>query len=152
MGDNLDKNFRPSFQRAENSTNSMHIFHMYAVKDRLDLSAYSDSPPDSPKVDVQKLLVSKHDVECMVNDAVALISRLIILYKCAYYISMESRILVQCMDTYHSQRRNVNFHFDFEFSKEMSSKSNLVSKTYIVVFSFMCNLLLQTTAWDIASQ
>lgn len=75
MGDNLDKHFRPSFQRVGNSTTSMHCFHMYVVKDRIDFSAYSDNPPDNSKVDVKKLLISKDDVACMMNDAVALISR-----------------------------------------------------------------------------
>ena len=53
----------------------MYCFHMYAVKDRIDFSAYSDNPPDNSKVDVKKLLISKDDVACMMNDAVALISR-----------------------------------------------------------------------------
>ena len=48
---------------------------MYAVKDRIDFSAYSDNPPDNSKVNVKKLLISKDDVACMMNDAVALISR-----------------------------------------------------------------------------
>lgn len=36
--DNIDKNFRPSFQRKDWQTKSMHYFHAYAVADRLNLS------------------------------------------------------------------------------------------------------------------
>ena len=73
-GDNIDKNIRPSVQRCDNKTNSMHCFHMYAVQDRIDLSLYSDSPPTS-KIDVKKLLVTKDDFTQMTSDAVVLISR-----------------------------------------------------------------------------
>jgi L1 cell adhesion molecule like protein len=42
VGDNLDKNFRRSYQRLERQTVSHHYFHMYAVKDRVDLCQASD--------------------------------------------------------------------------------------------------------------
>ena len=43
--DNVDKDVRPSFQRIDYKTRSLHYFHEYAVLDRIDLSNLSDSPP-----------------------------------------------------------------------------------------------------------
>ena len=44
VGDNIDKNFRRSFQRVDFQTRSFHYFHSYAVLDRIDLSGYTDTP------------------------------------------------------------------------------------------------------------
>jgi len=33
VGDNIDKNVRPSFQRAQHQTKSLHYFNSYAVRD-----------------------------------------------------------------------------------------------------------------------
>ena len=40
--DNVDKNIRPSFQRIDRQTQSLHYCHTIAVKDRIDLSEYSE--------------------------------------------------------------------------------------------------------------
>ena len=53
VGDNIDKNFHPSFSRSDRKTQSPHYFHYYAVLDRLDLSSCSDDIPTTP-VDVNK--------------------------------------------------------------------------------------------------
>ena len=43
VGDNIDKNFRRSFQRVDFiQTRSFHYFHSYAVLDRIDISGYTD--------------------------------------------------------------------------------------------------------------
>ena len=55
VGDNLDKNFRRTFQTIDYQTVSHHFFHSYAVLDRIDLSGLSDLPP-SGVIDVMKLL------------------------------------------------------------------------------------------------
>lgn len=36
VGDNIDKNITPSFQRLDHQTKSVHYFHAFAVKDRID--------------------------------------------------------------------------------------------------------------------
>jgi len=48
---------------------------MYAVKDRVDFSACSDSPPRNSTVEVKKLIINKSDVEHMKKDAEVLIAR-----------------------------------------------------------------------------
>ena len=78
VGDNIDKNFHPSFQHYYNSTNSMHAFHVYAVQDRIDFSSYSDVNPDR-SIDVTKLLIAKADIDQFKDNAVVLLSRYVIL-------------------------------------------------------------------------
>jgi len=45
VGYNVDKNVKPSLQRFDNKTNSLHYFHYYAVLDRMDLSACCEVVP-----------------------------------------------------------------------------------------------------------
>ena len=44
--DNFDQNIRPSFQRTNKQTLSTDYCHVYAVKDRINLSSLSDTQPD----------------------------------------------------------------------------------------------------------
>lgn len=71
--DNVDKNFRPSTQQYDNETNPW--FHLHAVKDRIDLSSYSDYTPNSAAIDINKLLIHKDDVKQITSNADTLISR-----------------------------------------------------------------------------
>ena len=41
-GDNIDKNVRRRYQRSDRTTISLHHFHMYAVKNRVDFTLESD--------------------------------------------------------------------------------------------------------------
>ena len=41
VGDNIDKNIRASFQRIDHQTKSIHYFHTFAAKDRIDFSNLS---------------------------------------------------------------------------------------------------------------
>ena len=75
VGDNIDKNFRRSFYRHNRQTISMHAFHTYAVKDRIDLSSLSDAPPSGAKVDIAKLLICQADIDGLNKDVTTLLSR-----------------------------------------------------------------------------
>ena len=61
MGDNIDKNIRPSLQRFDNKTNSLHYFHYYAILDRLDLSACSEIV-STDIIDLKDRLVGMSDM------------------------------------------------------------------------------------------
>ena len=74
VGDNIDKNIRPSFSRSDKSTQSLHCFHYYAVLDRVNLSLFSDATPNM-EVDVDKLLINQEDIAQLQSDAITLISR-----------------------------------------------------------------------------
>jgi len=60
--DNVDKNLRPSFQRVDRQTASLHYVHIYAVKDRIDLSSLSDRFPVSVTVKPSDILPTSSDL------------------------------------------------------------------------------------------
>ena len=75
VGDNIDKNFCRSFYRHDRQTISMHAFHMYAVKDRIDFSSLSDVTPTGTKIDVTKLLIEQAQVDDLNEHVIVLLSR-----------------------------------------------------------------------------
>ena len=74
VGDNVDKNIRPSLQRFHNKTNSLHYFHYYAVLDRLDPSACSEVI-STDMIDLKDILVGMSDMTQLECDSITLISR-----------------------------------------------------------------------------
>ena len=61
VGDNLDKNFRCTFQRIDYQTRSFHFFHAYAVLDRVNLSGTSDIPQPG-LIDFTKVIPTRAEV------------------------------------------------------------------------------------------
>jgi len=74
VGDNIDKNVRPSFQRRDHQTESMHCFHSYAVASRIDLSQFSDTLPPAT-VSPESVLPNNSDLLQLYNDFEILVSR-----------------------------------------------------------------------------
>lgn len=77
VGDNIDKNIHPRFQRHEKRGQSLHYFHGYAVRDRIDLSTLSDVTPPFHKPDPATFLPSKNDISCLSDELTVLVSRLV---------------------------------------------------------------------------
>ena len=76
VGDNLDRNIKPSFQRQESHTGqSLHYFHGYAVQDRVDLSCYSNANPPCTTPDPSAILPSAADFSALKDELDVLISR-----------------------------------------------------------------------------
>lgn len=75
LGDNFDKNVRPSYQRSNKQTVSLHFFHALAVSDRIDFSALSDAAPHSVVIDPCLLLPTAADVETVKKEFQVFISR-----------------------------------------------------------------------------
>ncbi len=76
VGDNIDKNIQPSFQRLErHHVQSRLYFHGYAVKDRLNLSEYSDDISPFVTPDPSVLLPSVMDLCSLKKDLALLIAR-----------------------------------------------------------------------------
>ena len=42
VGDDIDMNIKPRDMRSDHQTKSLHYFHAYTVRDRIDLSKYED--------------------------------------------------------------------------------------------------------------
>ncbi|XP_065917243.1 uncharacterized protein [Dysidea avara] len=108
--DNVDKNFHPSFQRIHHQTKLLHCVHMYAAKDRIDLSLYSNAPPQNVAITPEDILPSLNDL-CSIKE---------------HFKVLVSRILVQQMEKFSTQKKDVLWHIPFLYSEEMSMKSTVV--------------------------
>ena len=77
VGDNVDKNVRPSLQRLTHQTKSLHHFHSYAVKDRVNLSSASDASKSCP-LDLSSFVMSSQDWNWFKDTCQVLVSRYIL--------------------------------------------------------------------------
>ena len=66
-GDNVDKNFRPSHQREDRRTRSLHAFHSCAIKNRIDVSSLSDAPGSCILTD-QLFLLNNSDIKRLTRE------------------------------------------------------------------------------------
>lgn len=76
VGDNVDKNVKPSLQRFEKRGQSLHHFHSFGVRDRIPAASLPDIPPKTSAPDPAKFLPSAVDVECVKKEMSILLSRL----------------------------------------------------------------------------
>ena len=76
--DNVDKNIRPSFFRCENTGESLHYFHSYAVFGRIPISSLSDVPPTKTRVEPSIFLPTEEDISFVKDEMAILISRYVI--------------------------------------------------------------------------
>lgn len=80
VGDNIDKNVRPRHMRQDRQTLSMHYYHSYAVRDRVNVSGLSDARPslkNTPllSVPVTDVLPSDSDHKNLMHNFALLVSR-----------------------------------------------------------------------------
>lgn len=115
VGDNIDKDVKPRQMRFDNQTRSLHYFHTYALKDRVDLSSLSDKPHPLPvdikAIDLTELLPDKADDKCLQKNFAVLMARVI-----CKYVPFFSRY-----------GQAVERHIEHKYSHEMSLKSVVVS-------------------------
>lgn len=115
-GDNIDKNVRRRYQRSDKTTISLHYFHMYGVKNRIDVSHLSDETPSCTLDKKAKALL----VMPSCDDDVQLKKNVAILI---------SRVLVNHMEFFKFCFADVTcWHIKHQHYKEMSAKSVVVSK------------------------
>lgn len=75
-GDNLDRSTKPTYQRQEQKALSLHYFHSFAVKDRVNLQDLSNEPPDSRILpDPEVCLPSRDDISAVTDEMCILLSR-----------------------------------------------------------------------------
>ena len=114
-GDNIDKNVRRRHVRFDRQTISLHYFHYYAVKDRVNLGTMSDSlPKETPVVKevIQKILPTSTDDESFLDKFAVLLGRML----CNHI-------------TYFKENFGdvVERHIPHLYSQDMSKKSEIVS-------------------------
>lgn len=73
--DNLDKNIRPSHQRSDRQTISLHYCHVMAVSDRIDFSSLSDVAPQNVVINPCSLLPTVAEVDALKQEFQVIISR-----------------------------------------------------------------------------
>ncbi len=112
VGDNIDKNVKPRDMTSDHQTRSLHYFHSYAVRDRIDLSELSSKPPapDLSQMNSDKLLP-------MVDDEKFLLENMAILM---------GRTLKKYMPFFTKFAVGLEQHILHEFYDQMSTKSEVV--------------------------
>ena len=90
VGDNIDKNIKPRNMTFDYQTRSLHYFHAYAVRDRIDLSSFSSDPPevDLEQLNLESLLPTVDDCRALYSNLAVLVGR--IHTACTRKISLES--------------------------------------------------------------
>lgn len=145
VGDNIDKNIRPRYQRHNMRGQSLHYFHGYAVKDRVNLSELLDKPPARTMPKSSVFIPSLSDLTSLKEELAILIARCVYTYnsishtpKCMYMCTITCektnkyvcislfRVLVQHMSCFKDQSKLVVTHIPSRHSKEMERKSEVV--------------------------
>lgn len=119
-GDNIDKNVKRRYFRVDKlpNTRSLHYFHYYAVKDRVDFSDMGEEPIQCKQLDLQQVATSllpssEDDAELRKNISV-----------------MVSRVLYNNLPYFkHTFDGVINWHIEHEYYKEMCEPSEWVSHT-----------------------
>lgn len=112
-GDNLDKNVKPTEYRVDSQTKSLHYFQTYAVRDRIDLTSYDDTPPvlDESSINTKRLLPSESDYKKLTKN----------------FTHHVVRILKEYMPFFSSFGSGLERHIRHQYYEEMSQKSEVVS-------------------------
>ncbi len=116
VGDNIDKHVKPREMRHDVQAQSLHYFNSYAVKDRLPTAQLEDksSLPDFSSFDPSKLMPSTADDKLIQKNFTILISR----------------ILKKNLPFFEKFATGVPKHIKHKFYKELSKKSEVVSKMH----------------------
>lgn len=125
-GDNIDKNVKRHYFRADNSPNtlSLHYFHFYAVKDRVDFSDMGEEPIQCQQVSMEQVALSLLPSP---EDDIAIRRNICI---------MISRVLFNNLPYFkHTFDGVIEWHIEHPFYKEMCKQSEWVSYEFRYKFS-----------------
>ena len=117
VGDNLDKTIRRRHQLVNRTTVSLHYFNSFAIRDRIDLSAFDENRPDislDTSTSAECLLPTKEDLTQLLKNFEVLIGRM----------------LVNHMPPLHRLSDVVVKNIKHKYYAEMSQKSEVVSSHY----------------------
>ena len=113
VGDNIDKNIKPRNMTSEHQTRSLHYFHSYAVRDRIDLSDVSSEQP-TPNISEMNMedLLPSNDDHVVLHENVAILI---------------GRILRKHMPFFKKFGTGLGRHIFHQHYDDLSSKSDVVS-------------------------
>ena len=113
VGDNIDKTIKPRDMRIDSQTRSLHYFHTYAVRDRIDVTHLDDEPslPSMDDIEVTTVLPTEQDQKVM---------------KGLFGIHV-ARVLKKHMPFFTKFGEGLERHIKHDYSKEMSQESEVVS-------------------------
>uniref|UniRef100_A0A1X7THQ5 DUF6589 domain-containing protein n=1 Tax=Amphimedon queenslandica TaxID=400682 RepID=A0A1X7THQ5_AMPQE len=115
VGDNVDKNVTPRYMRSDIRTKSLHYYHSFAVKSRINVDDLPSQKPDSclpsPTYIAKSLLPSVNDDDCLIANLKILFSRILLQTLPAFEVNFSDLV---CRHIVHRRY------------KEMSSKSTVV--------------------------
>lgn len=131
VGDNIDKNVRPRNMTSQHQVRSLHYFHSYAVRDRIDLSDASSEIPTLSMCEmrVEDLLPSEDDH----------------LVLCKNMAILMGRILRKYMPFFTKFATGLGRHIFHEHYEDLSTKSHVVSCWYARAtscFVMLCKYVL----------
>ena len=113
VGDNIDKMIKPRYMRSDRQNQSLHYFHMYAVRDRTNLSESCENQRPAPKdPPLEELLPSPDDCKQLHSNMEILVTRILARHMPFIAENFEDVVI---------------HHISHPYSKEMSQKSEVVS-------------------------
>lgn len=116
VGDNIDKNILPRYNRQSYQTVSMHCFNSYAVHDRVSIHGLSDVPPNV--ADINLLSIPVTDILPSMADHYSITNNFTII----------SRMLTSHLTHFKDNFNDVvDRHIKHDYYSQMSSKSEIVS-------------------------
>ena len=119
VGDNVDKNVKPRDMRSDNQTRSLHYFHTYAVRDRVDISSQSNEKqiPDIDSVQLENLLPDSQDEKVLFSN----------------FAELVGRTLKKYLPFFEKFGSGMERHIAHEFSQEMARKSEVVNRNSLIL-------------------
>ena len=117
IGDNLDKNIKPRFLRVDHHSQSLHFFHLFALKDLINLSGFSNEPNQyfgvqTEELPFENLLPSTTDYQSLISNFGVLVARVLVAH-IPYFKTTFDDVIVN--------------HIQHEHRIEMSKKSQTVN-------------------------
>ena len=124
VSDNIDKTVTPREQVDGSHKESLHYFHMYAVKDRIDLSKMDDKIPtiSIDDINVEDVLPTEVDDNSLQDN----------------FTILAARVIREHIPYFRKSLNPVTSHIHHEYYKEMSKKSVVVSQYGVNIIIEWC--------------
>ena len=116
VGDNLNVTVTPRDMRSDRQKCQLDYFQMYAVKDRIDFSEFSEEPPSvSPHPPLHELLPTGEDDKVMLSNFGILITRMLVKHIPFFSAVFSDVVAGGTYTTYYVLKGNVNKVRNCEF-------------------------------------